>query len=117
MRRQVLVHGGPAVTIAPEHDGFPPGGLPRGQGGQQLVADVRVLAGQLQLTVAGEQITLEQGDAYIFPASIQHTFGVPRAAGQARVLWVFHPLSPTPASTSSQTVLWAESLRAGVVST
>jgi transcriptional regulator with XRE-family HTH domain len=62
-----------------------------------LPADVEfvfVLAGQLQLTVAGEQITLEQGDAYTFPASIQHTFGVPRAAGQARVLWVFSPALP-----------------------
>jgi transcriptional regulator with XRE-family HTH domain len=62
-----------------------------------LPADVEfvfVLAGQLQLTVAGEQITLEQGDAYTFPASIQHTFGVPQAAGQARVLWVFSPALP-----------------------
>jgi transcriptional regulator with XRE-family HTH domain len=62
-----------------------------------LPADVEfvfVLAGQLQLTVAGEQITLEQGDAYTFPASIQHTFGVPRAAGRARVLWVFSPALP-----------------------
>jgi transcriptional regulator with XRE-family HTH domain len=62
-----------------------------------LPADVEfvfVLAGQLQLTVAGEQVTLEQGDAYTFPASIQHTFGVPPAAGRAQVLWVFSPALP-----------------------
>src|SRR5271165_35730 len=44
-----------------------------------LPADVEfvfVLAGQLQITVAGEQITLEQGDAFTFPASTQHTFRV-----------------------------------------
>ena len=37
-----------------------------------LPADVEfvyVLAGQLQVTVADEQITLEQGDAFTFPAS------------------------------------------------
>ena len=47
-----------------------------------LPADVEfvfVLAGQLQITVAGEQITLEQGDAFTFPANIQHTFGWPRS--------------------------------------
>ena len=62
-----------------------------------LPADVEfvfILAGRLQLTVAGEQVTLEQGDAYTFPASIQHIFRVPRAAGQARVLWVFSPALP-----------------------
>src|SRR6202042_512945 len=44
-----------------------------------LPADVEfvfVLAGQLQITVAGEQITLEQGDAFTFPPSTQHTFRV-----------------------------------------
>ncbi|MGH3183462.1 MAG: cupin domain-containing protein [Streptosporangiaceae bacterium] len=55
---------------------------------------VFVLAGQLQLTVAGEQVTLEQGDACTFPASTQHTFRVPRAAGRAQVLWVFSPALP-----------------------
>jgi transcriptional regulator with XRE-family HTH domain len=62
-----------------------------------LPADVEfvfVLAGQLQLTVAGEQVTLEQGDAYTFPASTKHTFRVPRAAGHAQVLWVFSPALP-----------------------
>src|SRR4249919_4406870 len=41
-----------------------------------LPADVEfvyVLAGQLQVTVAGEQVTLEQGDAFTFPAGTPHT--------------------------------------------
>jgi transcriptional regulator with XRE-family HTH domain len=62
-----------------------------------LPADVEfvfVLAGQLQLTVAGEQVTLEQGDAFTFPASTQHTFRVPKPAGRTRVLWVFSPALP-----------------------
>jgi transcriptional regulator with XRE-family HTH domain len=62
-----------------------------------LPADVEfvfVLAGQLQLTVAGEQVTLEQGDAFTFPAGTQHTFRVPKPAGRTRVLWVFSPALP-----------------------
>jgi transcriptional regulator with XRE-family HTH domain len=62
-----------------------------------LPADVEfvfVLAGQLQITVAGEQITLEQGDAFTFPASTQHTFRVTMPAGRTQVLWVFSPALP-----------------------
>ncbi len=62
-----------------------------------LPADVElvfVLAGQLQLTIAGEQVGLEQGDAFTFPASTGHTFRVPRSAGPAQVLWVFSPALP-----------------------
>jgi transcriptional regulator with XRE-family HTH domain len=62
-----------------------------------LPADVEfvfVLAGQLQLTVAGEQVALEQGDAFTFPASTQHTFRVTRPAGRTQVLWVFSPALP-----------------------
>jgi transcriptional regulator with XRE-family HTH domain len=62
-----------------------------------LPADVEfvfVLAGQLQLTVAGEQVTLEQGDAFTFPASTQHTFRVPKPVGRTQVLWVFSPALP-----------------------
>jgi transcriptional regulator with XRE-family HTH domain len=55
---------------------------------------VFVLAGQLHITVAGEQTTLEQGDAFTFPASTQHTFRVAPPAGQAQVLWVFSPALP-----------------------
>ena len=45
-----------------------------------LPADVEfvfILAGQLHVTVAGEQITLEQGDAFTFPANLEHTFKAP----------------------------------------
>ena len=62
-----------------------------------LPADVEfvfVLAGQLQITVAGERITLEQGDAFTFPASTQHTFRAAPPAGHVRVLWVFSPALP-----------------------
>ncbi len=55
---------------------------------------VFVLAGQLQITVAGEQITLEQGDAFTFPASTEHTFGVASPADRAQVLWIFSPALP-----------------------
>jgi len=63
-----------------------------------LPADVEfvfIVSGQLQLAVAGEHITLEEGDAFTFPASSQHAFLVPPAAGRARVLWVFSPGLPT----------------------
>ena len=62
-----------------------------------LPADVEfvfVLAGQLQITVAGEQITLEQGDAFTFPPSTQHTFRVAPLAGRTQVLRVFSPAQP-----------------------
>jgi transcriptional regulator with XRE-family HTH domain len=62
-----------------------------------LPADVEfvfVLAGQLQMTVAGEHLTLEEGDAFTFPASTQHTFQVAPPADRAQVLWVFSPALP-----------------------
>lgn len=62
-----------------------------------LPADVEfvfVLAGELQITVAGEQITLEQGDAFTFPASTQHTFRVAAPADRSQVLWIFSPALP-----------------------
>jgi len=62
-----------------------------------LPADVEfvfVLAGQLQITVIGEQVTLEQGDAFTFPPSTQHTFRVAPSAGRAQVLWIFSPALP-----------------------
>jgi transcriptional regulator with XRE-family HTH domain len=73
---------------------------PGGGSGEEpysLPADVEfvfVLAGQLQLTVAGEQITLERGDAFTFPASTAHTFRVSRDADRAQVLWMFSPALP-----------------------
>jgi transcriptional regulator with XRE-family HTH domain len=62
-----------------------------------LPADVEfvfVLAGQLQVAVAGEQITLDQGDAFTFPANTQHTFRATPQAGRTQVLWVVSPALP-----------------------
>lgn len=67
---------------------------------------VLILAGVLQVTVAGEGIVLEEGDALTFTADMDHTFVVPPRAGRARVLWVLSPALPDhgleapPASTS-----------------
>jgi quercetin dioxygenase-like cupin family protein/DNA-binding Xre family transcriptional regulator len=63
----------------------------------RLPADVEfvfVLAGQLQVTVAGEQITLERGDAFTFPANTPHTFCASPQAGRTQVLWVVSPALP-----------------------
>ena len=62
-----------------------------------LPADVEfafILAGQLQITVAGEQVTLEQGDAFTFSASTQHTFRATAHQGRTQVLWVISPALP-----------------------
>jgi transcriptional regulator with XRE-family HTH domain len=82
-----------------------PGG---GSGGDPyaLPADVEfvfVLAGQLQVTVAGEQITVEQGDAFTFPTSTPHTFHASPQAGRTKVLWVVSPACPTRLSTPKPT--------------
>jgi quercetin dioxygenase-like cupin family protein len=55
---------------------------------------VFVLAGQLQITMAGDQITLDQGDAFTFPANTQHTFCATAQAGPTQVLWVVSPALP-----------------------
>jgi quercetin dioxygenase-like cupin family protein/DNA-binding Xre family transcriptional regulator len=62
-----------------------------------LPADVEfvfVLAGQLQVTLTGEQITLDQGDAFTFPAGTPHTFHAAPQAGRTQVLWVVSPALP-----------------------
>jgi transcriptional regulator with XRE-family HTH domain len=62
-----------------------------------LPADVEfvfVVAGQLQVSVAGEAVTLGQGDAFTFSASTEHTFRVAPPAGRAQVLWIFSPALP-----------------------
>ena len=67
-----------------------------------LPADVEfvyVLAGQLQVTVAGEQVTLAQGDAFTFPAGTPHTFRAPRRRAAPRCSGSSHPPCPTPPST------------------
>jgi uncharacterized cupin superfamily protein len=62
-----------------------------------LPADVEfvfVLAGVLHISVAGEQVVLDAGDAFTFPASARHTFRVLPGAAPVRVLWVFSPALP-----------------------
>lgn len=62
-----------------------------------LPADVEfvlVLAGQLQVSVAGKQVILDQGDAFTFPADTPHTFCVSPLAARTRVLWVVSPALP-----------------------
>jgi len=55
---------------------------------------VFILAGQLEIVVAGERLALGQGDAFTFPSSTDHTFKVPSSAGPTQVLWVFSPALP-----------------------
>ena len=44
--------------------------------------------------MAGEQVTLEEGDALTFTADMEHTFQAPPRGGRARVLWVLSPALP-----------------------
>jgi transcriptional regulator with XRE-family HTH domain len=53
-----------------------------------------VLAGQLQVTIEGEQVTLEQGDAFTFSGSAQRAFRVPPEAERTLVLVVISPAMP-----------------------
>jgi quercetin dioxygenase-like cupin family protein len=62
-----------------------------------LPADVEfvfVLAGQLEITVDGEEVTLGPGDAFTFAASARHMFRAAPRAGAAQVLWVVSPALP-----------------------
>jgi quercetin dioxygenase-like cupin family protein/DNA-binding Xre family transcriptional regulator len=62
-----------------------------------LPADVEfalILAGELDITVAGERLTLREGDAFTFPGDAAHTFRAAIGAGPTRVLWVFSPALP-----------------------
>jgi transcriptional regulator with XRE-family HTH domain len=62
-----------------------------------LPADVEfvfVLAGQLHISVAGEPVVLDQGDAFTFPPSARHAFRVLPGAAPVKVLWVFSPALP-----------------------
>jgi quercetin dioxygenase-like cupin family protein len=49
---------------------------------------VFVRAGRLRLNVAGEEVVLEQGDAFTFPSGTEHTFRAAQESGLTRVLWV-----------------------------
>jgi quercetin dioxygenase-like cupin family protein/DNA-binding Xre family transcriptional regulator len=77
---------------------------PGGGSGEEpysLPADIEfvfILAGQLQIAVAGELITLAEGDAFTFPASTEHNWCVVPPAGPTRVLWVFSPALPDTGS-------------------
>ena len=68
--------------------GAEPYALPAG------VEFVLVLAGQLQVAVAGDEVTLEEVDALTFTADMEHSFRAPAGAGRARVLWVLSPALP-----------------------
>ena len=95
MREYLLTPSGEKRVQAILSDIEPGGGS--GAEPYSLPADVEfvfVLAGQLQITVAGEQVTLDQGDAFTFPAGTRaHLPGAARR-GPAQVLWVFSPALP-----------------------
>ena len=65
-----------------------------------LPADVEfvfVLGGELEMTIAGEPVTLGPGDACTFPASTERTFRAASGQGLTQVLWVFAPALPDTA--------------------
>ncbi|HVT69242.1 MAG TPA: XRE family transcriptional regulator [Trebonia sp.] len=79
---------------------LPPGA---GSGDEQytLPAEVElvfVLAGRLELTVEGDLVVLEQGDAYTFGADLRHAFRAAPGAGPAQVLWLISPALPDNAA-------------------
>ncbi len=73
-----------------------PGG---GSGDEEYVlpADVEfvfVVTGRLELTMDGELVILDAGDAYTFAAGIPHSFRAQRGAGPTQVLWLVSPALP-----------------------
>jgi transcriptional regulator with XRE-family HTH domain len=95
VREYLLTPAGEKRVQAIFSDIEPDGGS--GEEPYSLPADVEfvfVLAGQLQISLAGEQVTLERGDAFTFPAGSQHTFRAIWPAGPTQVLWVFSPALP-----------------------
>jgi transcriptional regulator with XRE-family HTH domain len=65
-----------------------------------LPADVEfvfVLAGELEMTVGGEKVTLGPGDAFTFPATTDRTFRAASGQEPTQVLWVFAPALPDAA--------------------
>ncbi len=63
----------------------------------RLPADVEfvfVVAGKLELEVAGETVVLGKGDAFTFPADTEHAFRAGPGRTKTQVLWVFSPALP-----------------------
>ena len=95
MREYLLTPAGEKRVQAILSDIEPGGGS--GAEPYSLPADVEfvfILAGELEIAVAGEVITLAEGDAFTFPASTGHYWSVVPPAGPTRVLWVFSPALP-----------------------
>jgi transcriptional regulator with XRE-family HTH domain/mannose-6-phosphate isomerase-like protein (cupin superfamily) len=95
MREYLLTPSGEKRVQVILSDVQPGGGS--GDEPYSLPADVEfafVLAGRLHLTVNGEEVTLEQGDAYTFPADAPHTFRSALASGRTQVLWLVSPALP-----------------------
>ena len=95
MREYLLTPSGEKRVQVILSDVQPGGGS--GDEPYSLPADVEfafVLAGRLQMSVAGEEVTLEQGDAYTFPADAPHTFRSAQASGRTQVLWLVSPALP-----------------------
>jgi transcriptional regulator with XRE-family HTH domain len=73
---------------------------PGGGSGEEpysLPSDVEfafVIEGRLEITVRGEKVALEAGDAFTFPPRSQHCFRSIEPAALTRVLWVFSPALP-----------------------
>lgn len=57
-----------------------------------------VLAGRLEIDLAGDTVALEAGDAVTFPAPTAHRFRALANDGVTRVLWVFAPALPAGGS-------------------
>ena len=64
---------------------------------------VFVLEGQLQVTIEGEQVELEQGDAFTFAGSARHAFRMDPQAERTLILWVLSPALPTTDRSASTT--------------
>jgi uncharacterized cupin superfamily protein len=95
MREYLLTPAGERRVQALLSDIEPGGGS--GDEAYSLPTDVEfvfILAGQLEIVVAGERLTLDQGDAFTFPSGTEHTFKVPPGAGPTQVLWVLSPALP-----------------------
>lgn len=58
------------------------------------VTFVFVLAGRLEMTVAGEQVMLGPGDAFTFAGTAPHALRAAAAAGTTRILLVHTPALP-----------------------